>query len=146
MNRIQHIVVPSRHTLALRMVRGRRSLFRAVFYAIFPVNISSTPTRVAFRIPSIYFLLKSLLLLFTIILQVSGLFPSVKLQGLRTLSEWAEHKDMDDVCWFLFQSVCLALLVGALTRSLEGPHPMNHSPFNIVSFRPFARDHIEADF
>ena len=108
-------------------------MFHALFYAIFPVNLSSTPTRIAFRIPSIYFLFKSVLLLFTIILQVAGLFPSTNVEVLRSLSSWAGQKEMDDVCWSLFGAVCLALLIGALTRGLEGPHAMNQSPFNIVS-------------
>lgn len=134
LNRIQHIVVPPRHTMALRMIRSRRSMFHALFYAIFPVNLSSTPTRIAFRIPSIFFLLKSLLLLFTIILQVAGMFPNMNVEVVQSLAAWASHKEMDDVCWSLFGTVCLSVLVEAITLGLEGPNAMNPSPFNIVSF------------
>ena len=98
-----------------------------------------------FRIPSLYFLFKSLLLLSIIILQVANLFPSTNSQALRILGDWAGHKEMEDVCWSLFGTVCLALLVGALTRGLEGPHSMNQSPFNIVSVNCCSSHHIEAD-
>lgn len=91
------------------------------------------PTRIAFRIPSLYFLLKSLVLLSIIILQVADLLPATNIDALRRLADWAGHKEMEDVCWSVFGSVCLALLVAALTRGLEGPYPGNQSSFNIVS-------------
>ncbi|EJD02179.1 uncharacterized protein FOMMEDRAFT_168701 [Fomitiporia mediterranea MF3/22] len=134
LNRIQHIVVPPRRSLAYRIVRSRRSVFHALFYSFFPVDLSSTAYRFTLRIPSLYLLYKSLALLFVILLQVSNLFPSAKISWLQRLGGWAERKEMEDVCWSIFGTVCTALVVGALTRGLEGFNSSNTQPFNIFGY------------
>ena len=40
---------------------------------------------------------------------------------------------MEEVCWSIFGTVCCAVVVGALTRGLEGFDTSNTQPFNIVS-------------
>ena len=133
MNRIQHIVVPPRRSMVYRLTRSRRSIFHAIFYSIFPVDLSSTLYRIALFLPSLYLLLKSTFLLFIIILQVFDVFPSVNIGWLQGLGEWAAQKEMSDICWFIYKAVCLALVFEALTRGLEGINNANATPFNIVS-------------
>ena len=106
----------------------------AVFYHIFPINLSSTAFRLTFRIPSLFYLFRSLLLLSVVLLQVSGLYPSWNFGVVRDLASWADSKEMSDVCWMTFCSVCLALGIAALTRGLEGHEQSNSSPFNLVGF------------
>lgn len=113
-------------------MRSRRSLFHAFFYSFFPINLSSTACRLTFRIPSLFFLFKSLALLTVIFLQISGYFPSSNNERLQAIGQWASQKDMADVCWSTFGAVCLALVTGALTRGLEGLNTANTSPFNLV--------------
>ena len=132
MNRIQHIVVPPRRSLALRVLRGRRSIFHAFFYSMFPIDLSSTKYRTAFRIPSLFLLFKSLTLLTVVLLQVSNLYPSSTFWGIQELGQWAESKETADICWTTFCAVCLSLVIGSLTRGLEGHHTNSGSPFNLV--------------
>ncbi|KAL5511351.1 hypothetical protein ACEPAH_4567 [Sanghuangporus vaninii] len=134
LNRIQHIVVPSRRTLAYRILRSRRSLFHALFYSFFPIDLSSTAYRFTLRIPSLYLLYKSLLLIIVILLQVSNIFPSTNIRWLRALDHWAGRKEMEDICWSIFGTVCIALVIGALTRGLEGFNSSNTQPFNIFGY------------
>jgi len=104
----------------------------AVFYHIFPINLSSTTFRLIFRIPSLYYLFKSFLLLLVTLLQVSGLYPSWNLSLFNNVSSWADSKEMTDICWTTFCSVCLTLSIAALTRGLEGHEQSNSPPFNLV--------------
>lgn len=126
------MVVPPRHSLAYRIVRSRRSVFHALFYSIFPIDLSSTAYRFTLRIPSLYMLYKYLTLLLVILLQVSNYFPSTNIGWLHALDRWAGSKEMEEVCWSVFGTVCCAVVVGALTKGLEGLNSSNTQPFNIV--------------
>ncbi|CCL98766.1 uncharacterized protein FIBRA_00771 [Fibroporia radiculosa] len=140
LNRIHNIVVPSRNPVAVRRRAGagsihdHRPLHPNSLGLFFPANLSSTFSRVVFRIPSIYLLGKSLFIWFVLLLQVSHVYPSWKLGWLQSISHWAKQKNMEDICWFTFTSTCVALAVGALTNGLEGFHLNSNSPFNLFSF------------
>ena len=122
-HRIQNIVVPPRHRP--RRVHPR-SLFPHVAYrAIFPLDFSSSFVRLVLRLPSLYFLSKSLLLWSTTLAQTAHKFPP------HALAEWVAQYDTAALCWFTFCSVCGALCLEALTRGLEGANS-NASPFNLV--------------
>lgn len=135
MNRIQNIVVPPRNPLVARLhaarhANSRLSFLRMLLGLFFPVDLSSTFSRTAFRIPSIYLLSKALLMWTVLLLQAAKLWPSWGL--LQSVGDWAAHKEMEDICWFTFTSTCLALAVGALTSGLEGLHLNHNAPFNLV--------------
>ncbi|TFY65006.1 hypothetical protein EVG20_g5753 [Dentipellis fragilis] len=145
LNRIQHIVAPSRHPLPYRMrfdgvhglhgTRSRLSFLRYIYSSLFPVDLSSTFARTLFRVPTLYLLFKSLALWSVILLQTSGFFPSApQWAWLQNISQWAGTKEMEDVCWSTFGAVCGALCVGALTRGLEGVGTSNTSPFNLFGY------------
>lgn len=132
-------MVPSRHHLAHRVSRNFRnqqtSTLRWLYYSIFPVDFSSTFCRFVFRIPSLYFLSKALVLWTVTLLQTSELFPSWQWNWLVRLGIWAGQREMEDICWFSFCAVCGALCIGAITRGLEGASAdasTNTSPFNLV--------------
>lgn len=133
LNRIQHIVVPPRRSFVYRVMRSRRSLFHAFLYSFLPINLSSTAYRLTLRIPSLFFLFKSLILLSLILFQASDLFPTTNINWIQSIGQWAAQKNMADICWSTFGAVCLALITGALTRGLEGLNSANTSPFNLVS-------------
>ncbi|KAH8117095.1 hypothetical protein DFH11DRAFT_1687859 [Phellopilus nigrolimitatus] len=77
----------------------------------------------------------NLVLFVVILLQVSNLYPSAtNVEWVQTIGHWAGQKGMADVCWSTFGSVCLALVVGALTRGLEGANASNTSPFNLFGY------------
>ncbi|TDL24881.1 hypothetical protein BD410DRAFT_766450 [Rickenella mellea] len=134
LNRIQHIVVPPRQTFTERLTRSRRSILQALLYSTFPINLNSTTYRLAFRIPSLYLLFRSLLLLTIILLQGSNLWPSSNYRWLNVIGEWAGQKEFGEVCWSTFGAICAALGVGALTRGLEGISSSNAAPFNLFGY------------
>ncbi|KAH0827116.1 hypothetical protein J3R83DRAFT_4804 [Lanmaoa asiatica] len=134
-HRIQNIVVPPRHRV-LRFPRPpsrHRSFFHVAYRAIFPLDFSSSLVRFSLRLPSIYFLSKSLLLWSTTLAQTTHKFPSCDSPWFRPLASWVAKQDTAALCWFTFCSVCGALCVEALTRGLEGTNS-NASPFNLFGY------------
>ncbi len=87
----------------------------------------------ALRIPSLYLLFKAVALFTVVLLQVSNLYPSADFWGIKALGEWVEDMETADICWTTFCAVCLSLVIGSLTRGLEGHHANSGSPFNLVS-------------
>ena len=163
MNRVQNIVVPPRppfqnlrahhhlqvHHQQIQPQTRRRglsfiaSLPSLVLSSLFPINLSSTLSRFIFRIPSIYLLGKALVLWGVILLQVAEWYPSSSDElawntwgWVDRLGEWAIRKSIEDVAWFTYTSVCVALFVSALTAGLEGTNTSSNPPFNLVRF-PF---------
>ncbi len=140
MNRIQNIVVPSRrppqrHTRSSPRMRNRWALLHPVLPSVFPIDLSSTYSRVILRLPTMYYILKALLIWTILLLQASDYFPP-SWKPCRQLDDWVAHKEMDEICWFTFRAICGALCVGALTKGLEGVGTTSTSPFNLVrSFR-----------
>ncbi|KIJ44308.1 hypothetical protein M422DRAFT_168278 [Sphaerobolus stellatus SS14] len=137
LNRIQHMVVPPRHSLMRRLtqhygyMRRRQSSFRAFVSMFFPINLNSVLTRAVFRGPSMYLLWRSLIQFFIILLQTSNMFPS--LSWLSPAAEWGSRTEMKEVCWNTFIAVCVALAVEALMKGLEG-RSNPPSPFNLFGY------------
>ena len=145
--------MPSRHATSYDRQRSRRALRQqlsdgrttsswrqGLVYArlltayVLPVDFSSTRSRTIFRIPSIYLLLKALLVWIVVILQVAQLYPSnSSYSWVNSLGNAVKHRSMDDIFWFSFLSACTALFIGALTNGLEGLHTTSNAPFNLVS-------------
>ncbi|KAI0053945.1 hypothetical protein FA95DRAFT_1480416 [Auriscalpium vulgare] len=137
LNRIQHIVVPSRHPSSYlhdHHHQGRFSFLRFIYPTLFPIDLSSTLSRALFRIPSLYFIYKALALWLVILLQGTDYFPSTPWDFLQNLGAWTAEKDMEEVCWFTLMAVCGALCIGALTRGLEGIGSSNTSPFHLFGY------------
>jgi hypothetical protein len=132
LNRIQNIVVPSRRPLPHRTRPNSRRRWPFFIPSIFPLDLSSTYSRTILRLPSMYYVLKSLLLWSVLLLQASDHFPPFSWKPFQLLDNWASRKEMDEICWFTFRAICGALCVGALTRGLEGVGATNASPFNLV--------------
>jgi hypothetical protein len=153
LNRVQNIVVPSYHATSHDRRRLRQTtrdqlaydratnsswkagitFIRLIIAYILPVDFSSTTSRVIFRIPSIYLLLKALIVWIVILLQVGQLYPSnSSYSWVNSLGETVQRRSMDQICWSSFLSACLALFIGALTNGLEGLHTTSNAPFNLV--------------
>ena len=123
---------------------------RRLLSSILPLDLSRTTTRLALHLPSIYFLSKMLLVWCLLILQTCQLSPSFDdaqksaywgiLGYVERLFVWNSKKEMGDICWATFCSVCAALLVEGLMKALDGiggALPIgnvnsNTSPFNLV--------------
>jgi hypothetical protein len=123
---------------------------RRLLSSILPLDLSRTTTRLALHLPSIYFLSKMLLVWCLLILQTCQLLPSfgdaqqTAYWGIfgfvERLSVWNSKKEMSDICWATFCSVCAALLVEGLMKALDGVRGTlpfgnvnsNTSPFNLV--------------
>ncbi|KAH7889487.1 hypothetical protein F5I97DRAFT_1994880 [Phlebopus sp. FC_14] len=135
MHRIQNIVVPPRHHFHSRFSRTpRHTLFLQVMYrSIFPLDFSSSLVRFILRLPSLYFLVKSLLAWVVTLTQTANKFPEWNRLWLQSLGRWVAQQEMPTLCWSTFCSVCGALCVEALTRGLEGSGS-NASPFNLFGY------------
>lgn len=119
--------------MSYRLVRDRRTFLRALLYTFFPIDLSQTVYRLVLRLPSLYLLYKADALFSIIIMQAYGVFPSERIPALQTYAQWASQSEMADVCWIVYKAICLALVIGALTRGLEGANTNNSTPFNLVS-------------
>ena len=127
-------------------------VFQRLLSSILPLDLSRTTTRLALHLPSIYFLCKMLLVWCLLILQTCQLLPSFDdsqksawwgiLGYVERLFVWNSKKEMGDICWATFCSVCAALLVEGLMKALDGVGGAlpfgnvnsNTSPFNLVCF------------
>jgi hypothetical protein len=137
LNRIQNIVVPPPYLFTYRMARTPRtgaSLIRSIYYYVLPLDFASTPPRLVFRLPSLYFICRALLMWSVILLQVADMYPSWP-RGVKSLGNWVARKEMEEICWSTFCSVCGTLCISALTRGLDGTsaNTNNAAPFNMVS-------------
>ena len=112
--------------------RTRWAFLRMLLPSVFPLDLSSTYPRMVLRLPTMYLILKSLVLWSILLLQASDYFPPSSWKPFRLLDDWVAHKGMDEICWFTFQAICGALCVGALTKGLEGVGTTPASPFNLV--------------
>ncbi|KAF9227586.1 hypothetical protein BS17DRAFT_773994 [Gyrodon lividus] len=135
MHRIQNIVVPPGHQFTNRFIRPprRHILFQAVYRSILPLNLSSSLVRLIVRLPSLYFVAKSLFLWTIVLAQTADTSPSWDSSWFQSLGSWAGQQEMAALCWSTFCSVCGALCVEALTRGLEGGNS-NASPFNLFGY------------
>ena len=127
-------------------------IFHRLLSSLLPLDFSCTTTRLALHLPSIYFLCKMLLLWCLLVLQTCQLFPSFSdaqksaywgiLGHVERLGVWSSQKEMANICWGTFCTVCAALLVEGLMKAIDGfgsTLPIgnvntNTSPFNLVCF------------
>jgi len=130
LHRIQNIVVPPRHHFP-NHASLQRSRVLSHFFPLFPLDLSSSSVRLALRLPTLYFLAKSLLLWIFTLAQTTKQFPPWASPSLLSLANWVARQEMATLCWSTFCSVCGTLCVEALTRGLEGANS-NGSPFNLV--------------
>ena len=159
---MRNVIIPSRiparrahtfhHPSAFANPLHYTYISRRLLSSILPLDLSRTTTRLALHLPSIYFLCKMLLVWCLLILQTCQLLPSFGdaqksscssiLGYVEKLSIWSSKKEMGDICWATFCSVCAALFVEGLIKALDGvggPSPIrnvssNTSPFNLVCF------------
>ncbi|KAJ2986802.1 hypothetical protein NUW54_g9623 [Trametes sanguinea] len=140
LNRIQNIVVPPRRPPGFRIhhnsfnMHARLSWRRLFLSWLFPVDLSSTRSRLLFRIPSMYLLGKAFTLWAVLLVQAAGP-PSLSQAGwMQPLFAWVAEKKTEDICWYTFLSACATLCIGTLTTGLEGLNMNDSSPFNLFAF------------
>ncbi|KAH9848914.1 hypothetical protein C2E23DRAFT_842094 [Lenzites betulinus] len=141
LNRIQNTVVPPHRHPGIRVHRNYFALHRRtltwqqlVLSRFFPVDLSSTFSRMLFRVPSLYLLGRALVLWILLLLQAQQLSVATEATWLQPLGIWAAEKKMEDVCWFTFLAACTTLCIGTLTTGLEGINMNDTSPFNLFAF------------
>ncbi|KAJ6509023.1 hypothetical protein C8R45DRAFT_1208587 [Mycena sanguinolenta] len=147
LHRIQNIVVPARTSSHSRNVShgpNRRfygsDAFRRLSGAFLPLDLTQTSTRLAFHLPTLYFLSKMLLIWTVILLQTSELYPTWDSGRIYSLGQWAQNMEMNHVCWRTFCTILAAFAVEAFIRGLDGSGfalmhmNANTSPFNLVGY------------
>ncbi|KAJ7644337.1 hypothetical protein FB45DRAFT_897561 [Roridomyces roridus] len=147
MHRIQNLVVPPRsssrshpapHAVAHRFVGY--STVRRIYRSILPLNLNRTSTRLAFFLPTLYFLCKMLLIWTILLLQTAELFPSWNSGYIHDLGQWVQHMEMHEICWRTFASICAAFSMEAFVRGLDGGGlglihmNSNTTPFNLIGY------------
>ncbi|KAF4576399.1 hypothetical protein EYR36_001003 [Pleurotus pulmonarius] len=177
LHRIQNVVVPPRSSELHQLHRGRNNdhqhgdsnisyghyMLRRIYSRILPLNLSRTSTRLAAHLPSLYVLLRMLLLWTLVLLQTADMLNlphngEIKQSSSRTtgwqaifdfnswlwvqkLVLWSTAMEMETICWRTFCSVCAAFCVEALVKGLDGAGVgltahmnANTSPFNLVGY------------
>ncbi|KAF8868869.1 hypothetical protein BD779DRAFT_824016 [Infundibulicybe gibba] len=127
MHRIQNTTIPTRLPHRFEGARPDQSrsygytlIFRRARSLFFPLNLSHIPTRVGLHLPSLYLLLKILLLWGTLVLQSFGLYPALGFSWVTRLGEWSSSMEMSQVCWMTFCAICMAFSVEGFVRALDG--------------------------
>ncbi|KDQ10539.1 hypothetical protein BOTBODRAFT_57943 [Botryobasidium botryosum FD-172 SS1] len=153
MNRIQNIVVPPRNALPHlrqahvlrtfyplrdRAPRTRMSGLREALYVLrttcVPIDLSSTPVRMALRLPSLVLLSRAAILLFVVLLKTAELYPErVGVVWVQNMSAWVDSKEMRWICWQCFVACCAALVTSEFTAGLEGRASRTQS-FNLMGY------------
>ncbi|KAJ7935437.1 hypothetical protein B0H13DRAFT_1947791 [Mycena leptocephala] len=147
MHRIQNIVVPARSSSQSRHdPRGQPRQFygyetvRRLYGSLLPLDLTRTSTRLAFHLPTLYFLSKMLLIWTVILLQTSDLFPAWDSGYIFSLGQWIQRMEMHQVCWRTFCSICAAFSMEGFVRGLDGSGlgliqmNANTSPFNLIGY------------
>lgn len=138
-------------------------MLRRIYSRVLPLNLSRTSTRLAVHLPSLYLLLRMLLLWTIVLLQTAGvlslphngeikqppvgatewqaIFDFNSWLWVQKLVVWSSAMEMETICWRTFCSVCAAFCVEALVKGLDGAGVgltahmnANTSPFNLVRF------------
>ncbi|KAJ7505509.1 hypothetical protein B0H11DRAFT_2273006 [Mycena galericulata] len=147
MHRIQNIVVPPRSSSQSRHVQHglvRRfygyNTFRRLYGSVLPLDLNRTTTRLAFHLPTLYFLCKMLLIWTAILLQTSGLFSTWESGYIHAFGKYTQGMEMHDICWRTFCSICAAFSMESFVRGLDGGGlglihmNANTSPFNLIGY------------
>ncbi|EGN95720.1 hypothetical protein SERLA73DRAFT_162489, partial [Serpula lacrymans var. lacrymans S7.3] len=132
LHRIQNIVVPPQHRPPHHQ-RHHQSVLRSIYHSIFPLDFSSSICRLIFRLPSLYFISKALFMWTITLIHMSDYLPPESSSWFEGATQWIAQREMEDLCWFTFCSVCGALCVEAITRGLEGG-TSRASPFNLFGY------------
>ncbi|KAG2037382.1 hypothetical protein BDR03DRAFT_897062 [Suillus americanus] len=134
LHRIRNIVVP-RDQFINRFTRTRRS--RAFPYSaipsVFPLDLSSSLSRLVLRAPSLYFIFKMVVIWLVVLAQAADKFPTWNSSWLQSMGTYVAQRDTADLCWSTFCAVCSVLCMEGLTHGLEGG-THRPSPFNLLGY------------
>lgn len=150
LHRIQNVVIPSsrRARHAYRNPLHQTTPWERFLAIILPLDFSRTSTRLVFHLPSLYFLSRMLIIWILLILQTCEVSLSfwgdqngIYAGHLDKLTKWVMHKEMTEICWSSFCTVCGASLLEGLIKALDRlgggglpPGAVNNlSPFHLVS-------------
>ncbi|KAF8208714.1 hypothetical protein K438DRAFT_1812764 [Mycena galopus ATCC 62051] len=145
LHRIQNIVVPARTPSHSRATHGTSRRFyghtvQRLYESLLPLDVTRTSTRLAFHLPTLYFLCKMLFVWTVILLQTSDLYPTWDSGYVYSLGQWTQRLEMHQVCWRTFCSICAAFAMEAFVRGLDGSGfgliqmNANTSPFNLIGY------------
>ncbi|KAG8905359.1 SCF ubiquitin ligase complex subunit cdc4 [Tulasnella sp. 403] len=140
-DRIQHIVVPlSRFHTATHLDRDGapppaltrfyriRRLAKTVTLRLFPIDASKFRIRLLLRLPSLFYLYRTLLLVIVFLIQALDVGEGIWYIVPGYVREWTCKVDMKDACWEAFKAVCFTLVTdfAAMMHYLSSPalHPI----------------------
>ncbi|KAG2150733.1 uncharacterized protein EDB93DRAFT_1141905 [Suillus bovinus] len=134
LHRIRNIVVPRDHfiTRFTRTARLRASA-NSFIPPVFPLDLSSSITRLVLRSPSLYFILKMVAIWLIVLAQTADKFPTWDLSSLQLVGTYVAKRETADLCWSTFCAVCGVLCMEGLTHGLEGG-AHRPSPFNLLGY------------
>lgn len=135
LHRIRNIVVPPRDQFIGRFSRnaGLRAFPHSAIPLVFPLDLSSSMGRLVLRLPSLYFILKMLVIWLIVLAQASDKFPTSSSSWLQSVGTYVAQRETADLCWSTFCSVCGVLCMEGLTHGLEGG-AHRPSPFNLFGY------------
>ncbi|KAG1890818.1 hypothetical protein F4604DRAFT_1876097 [Suillus subluteus] len=123
LHRIRNIVVP-RDQFINRFTRTRRlrTFPYSAIPSVFPLDLSSSISRLVLRSPSLYFIFKMVVIWFIVLAQAADKFPTWNSSWLQSVGTYVAQRETADLC-------CVLCMEG-LTHGLEGG-THRPSPFNL---------------
>jgi hypothetical protein len=134
LHRIRNIVVP-RDEFIHRFARTTRlrAFPYSVIPSVFPMDLSSSISRLVLRLPSLYLIFKMVVIWLIVLAQAADKFPAWNSSWLESVGTYVAQKETADLCWSTFCAVCGVLCMEGLTHGLEGGMH-RPSPFNLLGY------------
>ncbi|KAG1827518.1 uncharacterized protein BJ212DRAFT_1312836 [Suillus subaureus] len=134
LHRIRNIVVPrdqfiNRFTRTTRL----RTFPYSAIPSVFPLDLSSSISRLVLRLPSLYFIFKMVVIWLIVLAQAADKFPTWNSSWLQSVGTYVAQRETADLCWSTFCAVCGVLCMEGLTHGLEGG-AHRPSPFNLLGY------------
>ncbi|KAG1762656.1 hypothetical protein EDD22DRAFT_890747 [Suillus occidentalis] len=134
LHRIRNIVVPRNQfiTRFTRTTRHRAFPYSAI-PSVFPLDLSSSTTRLVLRSPSLYLIFKMVGIWLVVLAQAADKFPAWNSSWVQSVGTYVSQRETADLCWATFCAVCGVLCMEGLTHGLEGG-AHRPSPFNLLGY------------
>lgn len=134
LHRIRNIVVPRDQFISrFTSTTALRPFPYSSIPSVFPLDLSSSISRLVLRSPSLYFIFKMVVIWLIVLAQAADKFPTWNSSWLQSVGTYVAQRETADLCWSTFCAVCGVLCMEGVTHGLEGG-AHRPSPFNLLGY------------